>query len=308
MKRLIESLDQLPSDVSGTALSIGNFDGVHMGHKQLLRELMGHAERLQIPSLVVTFQPSPASILYPESAPPQLTWIERRAELLFHLGIDYVLALPTDRNLLDLSAETFFSQVLKEGLRCRAMVEGPNFRFGKDRQGDTQLLQHLCSRHSIAFTTVQPVHQDDEWVSSSRIRQHLLRGEIEIANRMLTEPYHLRGRVVRGAGRGTGLGFPTANLSEVSVLVPKEGVYAGRTCVDGQWYRVALNIGPNPTFGESHRKMEAHLLDTRLTLVDSDLEIELCEFLRDVRKFGSVEELREQIDHDLAKTRRVVSL
>lgn len=308
MKRLLESLDQLPNDVKATALSIGNFDGVHVGHKQLLQELMQHAKRLQIPSLVVTFQPSPASILYPETAPAPLTWIERRAELLFHLGIDYVLALPTDRALLDLSAETFFMKVLLEGLRCRAMVEGPNFRFGKDRQGDTELLQRLCTSNRIAYSTVQPVHQEEEWVSSSRIRQHLQRGEIEIANRMLTEPYHLRGRVVRGAGRGTGLGFPTANLAEVSVLVPKEGVYAGRARVDGQWYRVALNIGPNPTFGESHRKMEAHLLETRQSLVDADLEIELCAFLRDVRKFASVEELREQIDRDLAMTRQVVSL
>ncbi len=308
MKRLIVSLDEVPESISGSALSIGNFDGVHAGHRKLIERLLVIAKERSLPSVVVTFDPSPTSILYPSAAPPALTWIEQRADLLFQMGVDYVVALKTDRALLELTAERFFQEILKDRLKLKAIVEGPNFHFGKDRMGNTRLLEELCRSHGMESFVAPIATHDGEWISSSRIRKLIQEGNVEEANHLLTAPYRLRGRVGTGAGRGRQIGFPTANLVDISVLVPRLGVYAGRCSIEGSSRRVALHIGPNPTFGEAAVKIEAHLLDVDLELVSKTIEIEVLERIRDVRKFESVEQLKAQLNSDMQEVRRIVSL
>jgi riboflavin kinase/FMN adenylyltransferase len=307
MPQLLKTLDHLPAHLLRGAVAVGNFDGVHMGHARLIEQLVATAKRYSGPAVVMTFDPPPSALLFPErrlSAP--LTSIPRRAELLFALGVDAVIAYPTDTALLSLTAEEFFQSKIVDSLQARSMVEGPNFRFGRDRTGDVQHLRALCAAANIDFQVVDSNQDAQGMISSTRIRQCLLAGQIVEANRMLTQPYTLQGIVVPGAQRGSQLGFATANLSHIESMLPASGVYAGRVqWIDAhsqpQKYAVALNIGPNPTFEESNTKVEAHLIGyAGGPLYTQRLEIALLDKIRDVRKFDSIQELQTQIAQDVA--------
>ncbi len=300
MAQLIDKLGGFPDRFRGCAMAIGNFDGVHRGHVALVSELVRQARELQSPAVVMTFFPPPVYVLFPErtyTAP--LTALPRRAELLGALGVDAVLAYPTDKQLLNLSAADFFQQILIERLNIVAIVEGPNFRFGKDRQGDTRLLSQMCADAQIAATIVDAQHDTGEMISSSRIRTLLESGEIMQANRMLTEPYQIRGRVSRGEQRGRELGFPTANLEDVDSLLPKQGVYAGAVRLDGRDYAAAVNIGHNPTFGDDKAKFEIHIIGWEGALYGQTLHCSLLDHLRDTVRFHGADELRAQLQRDI---------
>lgn len=291
-------------------LAIGNFDGVHRGHRTLVAELIRLSREHGSPAMVFTFDPPPARLLRPGPWPQPLTWMERRAELLENLGIDHVLAYPTTSSLLELSAESFFRKVVIEELGARGLVEGPNFRFGKDRGGDVALLSRMCREHHLLLSIIEPERIGENWVSSSSIREAIDAGDIERANAALGEPYRIRGKVHGGAGRGRTLGFPTANLGEVPVLIPGHGVYAGRIARaswdDGRTVperlthaHAAIHIGPNPTFGEEASKVEIHVLDFAGDLYGATLEVEMVRRIRGIRKFSGLNELIEQIQADL---------
>jgi riboflavin kinase/FMN adenylyltransferase len=307
---MIRSLEQLPSNVKGSVLAIGNFDGVHLGHRVLISELLTMARRHGAPAMIFTFDPPPMRLLRPEPWPSPLTWMERRVELLTDLGIEHVIAYPTTPELLDLDAESFFRKILIEELGIRGMVEGPNFRFGRDRGGDIAMLGRLCRDHHLDFSVVEPQRIDNEWVSSSSIREAIEAGEIARANQALGAPYRLRGIVEPGVGRGRKIGFPTANLGAIPVLVPARGVYAGRV-VRAQWndgrsapetlWRspAAIHIGPNPTFGEDSDKVEIHLIGFAGDLYGAKLEVEIVRRIRSVIRFAGLDELLLQIQRDL---------
>ena len=273
----------------------------------VLREL---AASVGGPSVVFTFEPHPVRILRPEVAPPPLTWIERKAELLAELGVDVVVACPTTAELLSLTADQFFSEVVQQKLHARAMVEGPNFYFGKDREGDIVKLGGLCDQADVQLKVVEPVKFGEAdgatYVSSSRVRDALKAGDAAAAAEMLGRPYRLRGMVTHGAGRGATIGFPTANLDAIDTLTPGQGVYAARSVVNGQRYPTAVNIGPNPTFGESAIKVECHLIGYQGTLYGQPLEIDFLHQMRPIQTFGGVEQLKEQLTHDIQQCRQIV--
>ncbi len=308
---LIRSLSAFPEQARGGALAIGNFDGLHRGHRHLLSELRAMANRLGGPSIVFTFDPPPLRLLRPEPWPMPLTTMERRSQLLRSLGVDFTIAYPTDRALLALTAVEFFERILIGELGIGGLVEGPNFRFGRDRMGDVEALQALCGQHARELTIVEPQQDHDKWYSSSVIREWLEQGEVERANRALMEPYRISGIVRHGAARGRTLGYPTANLEGIPVLVPGHGVYAGRVLSLGdsntlaEAIPVALNIGPNPTFGEGATKVEAHLIGYSGDLYGQLLEIELLERVRAVQKFASKEELLERLKQDVAQVESI---
>lgn len=303
---ILRSLSDLLPRWKRGAISIGNFDGVHRGHQVLIRQLVKQARTKGGPALVFTFDPHPAEILRPQHVPPPLTWIKRRAELLGQLGVDAVLAYPTDMNLLGLKAEDFFREVVVNGFAAAAMVEGPNFFFGKDRGGNVTSLRELCQRHDIDLEIVAPqVEPDGTFVSSSLIRHALSQGRLEQANAWLTHPYRIRGRVVAGEQRGRQLGFPTANLAHIENLIPSVGVYAGRVRIDRSNYPAAINIGPNPTFAESNHKVEVHLIDFDGDLYQQRLEVDFLKRLRDIQAFDSVSHLRRQLDIDVNMAKAV---
>lgn len=283
----------------GALVSIGNFDGVHAGHAILLRRLVELARAAGRASLVLTFEPHPLTILRPGAIPPRLTTPQQKAELMARLGVDEVLAYPTSPELLSMSAQEFFHEVLVGQLAIAGLVEGPNFLFGAGRRGDVALLKTLCADSRMVCHVVDPVQVDGEWISSSSVRRALSEGNVETANRLLGRPYRLAGRVVSGARRGRTIGFPTANLAEIETVIPRDGVYGGVSTVAGVRYPVAMNIGANPTFGEAVAKVELHLVGYAGDLYGSVLEVDFLGRLRDTQSFSSLDDLKAQLERDV---------
>jgi riboflavin kinase / FMN adenylyltransferase len=307
--QLIRDLARLPEELRGGAVSIGNFDGVHRGHARIVSRLLARAGEVGGPAVAFTLDPHPAKLLRPDAAPPDLCSTERKARLLERLGVDGLVAYPTDRALLDMEAEEFFDSVVRERLAARAVVEGHDFFFGHNRGGNVELLDRLCRRTGMVLDVVEPVEADGEPISSSRIRELVRRGGVDRARAMLTEPYRIRGQVVRGAGRGAALGFPTANLTGIDTLVPGAGIYAGRAWVRGCEvpYPAAISVGSNPTFDESDLKVEPYLIGyDGPSLYGQALEIDFLARLRDIVRFDSVVELVGQMERDVDRARQIV--
>ena len=302
--QLLRSLDELPPSLRGGAVSIGNFDGVHQGHARIVERLREMATSVGGPSIVFTFDPHPVRLLRPEKAPPPLTWTDRKAELLAELGVDAVIAYPTDEALLSLSAEQFFSQIVRESLAAKGMVEGPNFFFGKDRAGNITLLTRLCAAAGMQLQIIEPLVAGGDYVSSSRIRALIAAGEVDQARSLLTHPYRIRGMVTHGAARGSKIGFPTANVDAIDTLLPAHGVYAGRAYLEDDRWPAAINIGPAPTFGEHAMKVEAHLIGFHGSLYGQPMEVDFLSRLRNIEKFESVEALKRQLARDVSAVRQ----
>ncbi len=286
-------------------MAIGNFDGVHLGHRRIIQRLLERARELSGPAIVFTFDPHPVRLLRPAECPPPLTWTERKAELLAGIGVDRVVAYPTNEALLALSASDFFQRIVVDALAARAVVEGPNFYFGHNREGDVRVLGELAAGAGMTLDVVEPVVLDGEIVSSSRVRRLIAAGDVAAAARLLAAPYRIRGMVTHGAGRGAKIGFPTANLEAIDTLLPAAGVYAGRAWIEGAPFAAAINLGANPTFGEHALKVEAHVIDCDATLYGQPLEVEFLARLRDVVKFSSQDELVAQLRKDVDAVRDV---
>jgi len=296
---------EIPPACRGGSVAIGNFDGVHRGHCAMIEELVASARAAGQSAVVVTFDPHPLVLLRPDVAPPALTTIPYRTQLLRELGVDAVVVLPTTRELLRLTPVEFFERIVLNVLHAKRLVEGPNFFFGRDRAGNITVLRGLCAAHGIVLDVIEPVMVEHQLVSSSVVRSLLTDGDMNDAVALLGHPYRLAGRVVTGAQRGRQVGFPTANLDAFATVVPGLGVYAGRCMVDGITHRAAIHIGPNPTFGESARKVEVHLLDFTGDLYDRTLEVDFLARIRDVQKFASMEQLREQLQRDITAVRGI---
>ncbi|HEY0980752.1 bifunctional riboflavin kinase/FAD synthetase [Schlesneria sp.] len=292
-----------PECYRGGIVSIGNFDGVHRGHQLMLRTLVSQARAAGVPAVVLTFDPHPIELLRPEAAPPRLTSMSYRAELLQKFGVDTVIVLPTTRQFLTLTAEEFFHSIVQTQLQACGLVEGPNFYFGRNREGNIDVLRQLCSRHQLTLEVVEPEIVNDKLVSSSVIRGLVNDGNVAEAGRLLGHLYRMEGTVVTGAQRGRTLGFPTANLAELETLAPANGVYAATTTIDGTSWAAAVNIGPNPTFGEAARKIEVHLLDYSGDLYGRRIAISFVSRLRDICKFASANDLLQQLQADVAAAR-----
>ena len=257
---------------------------------------------------MVTFDPPPHRVLHPDSGPPRppLTTLEHRAALLQKAGADHVIILRTSPALLALGPDAFFEDILNRQLGAKAVVEGFDFRFGRARAGTNDTLRALCEGHEMAFEEVPQLHFKGEPVSSSRVRTAIVGGNVALAAELLARPYRIEGRVVEGARRGRTIGFPTANIDGVATVLPGNGVYAVRSEVDGRMWSGAANVGPNPTFGEEARKVEAHLMGFAGDLYGSTIAIEFVARLRDTRPFGGVAELTAQLKRDVEDAKRIL--
>ena len=303
--RLLRSLDNLPPDLCRGAVSIGNFDGVHRGHARIIERLLAKAGEVDGPAVVFTFDPHPVRLLRPQEAPPPLTWTDRKAQLLGDLGVTAVIAYPTDEELLALSPPEFFDRIVRRRLAARAMVEGPNFFFGRARAGNVEVLGQLCQAASVSLEIVEPLVVAGQFVSSSRVREAIAGGDIDQSRLLLTRPYRIRGMVTHGAGRGAKIGFPTANISAIDTLLPGQGVYAARALVPLGTWPAAVNVGPNPTFGEAALKVEVHLIGFDGSLYGQPLEVDFLARLRNIQPFASVEDLQRQLAADVAAAERI---
>jgi riboflavin kinase/FMN adenylyltransferase len=306
----IENAEDFPAWLRGAYLTVGNFDGVHRGHQRLIDRLRARADEAGVPAMAVTFDPHPVALLRPDKAPVPLVWPEREIGLLGEAGATVVAVFRTGRWLLDLSALEFFNRVIRSQFGARGMVEGPNFAFGHDRQGNVEKLGGWCAEAGIEFEVVEPLSDHGQLISSTRIRQSLCEGMVQEASRFLGRPHRIRGVVTHGAGRGAGLGIPTINLENIDTLIPLDGVYAARAFIPSSQsqpsaWAAACNIGPNPSFGEQIRKVEAHLIGFEGDLYGRRVELDLLARLRSARAFANLDDLRGQIHSDIERARMI---
>ena len=309
MSRLLTTLDDYPDELRGAGVAIGNFDAVHVGHAALVRRLVELASARDRAAVVFTFDPPPGVILFPQRprAKP-LTTMQRRAELFGKLGAAALLAYPTDCEFLNLTARQFFDRIIVDKLAASALVEGPNFYFGRDRQGNVELLAQWCAEAGIDLCEMKLLESQGTQVSSTRVRELISQGHMREANQLLLEPYRMQGLVVTGAQRGRTIGFPTANLADIDVLLPALGVYAGRVLgVGPQPWPAAIHIGPNPTFAEDVPKVEVHLPGWSGSLYGLTITVEVLEQVRGVQKFPSIEALKSQLANDVEQCRRIAA-
>jgi riboflavin kinase/FMN adenylyltransferase len=301
----LEDFSEAPARLRGAHLAVGNFDGVHRGHSQLIARLRANADAAGVPAVALTFDPHPVALLRPDKAPVPLAWTERNVALLLEAGASEVGVFRTGPWLLGLTAREFFERVTLGQFAATGMVEGPNFAFGRDRGGDARLLADWCREAGLAFEVVEPTVIDGRLVSSSRVRAALAEGRADEAAALLGRPHRIRGAVTHGAARGAGLGFPTANLDEVDTLIPADGVYAALAYLDGRGpaHPTATHVGPNATFGEQDRKVEAHLIDFSGDLYGRTVHLDFLERLRPTRKFEGIDDLLGQIRDDVARAR-----
>jgi riboflavin kinase/FMN adenylyltransferase len=296
-------------------VAVGNFDGVHIGHAEIVNQLRSTASRLAARAVVLTFDPHPATLVRPETAPPALSTAIRRAELLLGLGIDEVQVQPLVRAMVNLSAREFFDRVLCGRMQAVGLVEGTDFHFGHGREGDVAMLAQLCDEQGLDFDVVPPVQADGAVVSSSRVRGLLAAGDISRATALLTAPYRISGTVIEGAKRGRTLGFPTANLANVATLLPAPGVYAADAIIaadDNQKFPAArhpaaVHIGANVSFDETTLSVEAHLLGFAGSLYGRCLHVDFRQRLRDTHRFASKEALVSQLEADVRQAAEACS-
>ncbi|MCB0403139.1 MAG: bifunctional riboflavin kinase/FAD synthetase [Bdellovibrionales bacterium] len=308
--QVLHSLEALSGHQGPTAVAIGNFDGVHIGHQALLSDLRKAAEQTQLKLTVLTFFPHPVEVLNPGKT---LECLSTSAEKLVQLeaaGVELVLVAPFDRQLAQLSPDSFFQQYLVQGLQARRVHVGYNFCFGRNRAGDTESLRRLCEGAKVTLHVAPAYKLAGEVVSSSRIRQAVTRGSVEQAGRLLGRPYSIAGTVMAGAGRGRKLGVPTANLAyPPGKVLPQTGVYVTRTAWQGQLFHSVTNVGVKPTFEQAGCPVviESHLLDFSGQLYGETIEVSFLSRLREERKFSSVDELKVAIEGDIRSAERYFS-
>ncbi|MBZ5578427.1 MAG: bifunctional riboflavin kinase/FAD synthetase [Acidobacteriia bacterium] len=300
--KIYRSLDEVPADFGPSALTIGNFDGVHCGHRRILKRLVALARERGWKASVLTFDPHPTRVVAPERAPKLLTTPERRSELMCGLGVEQVLILPFTRELAQLSPEEFVRQLLVERLRARAVLVGDNFHFGHRQAGNVKVLADLGRKLGFETETIPSVFWRGRLVSSSEIRQAILAGRVALAARLLQHPYGLEGEVVKGHGVGAQQTVPTLNLATPAEVIPERGVYLTRTADLDQareWNSIS-NVGYRPTFGASDAlSIETFLLDPLEDLPPHRIRVEFLCRVRDERRFENPEALKAQILRDV---------
>jgi len=303
--RVEEELAEL-SPEKDILLTIGVFDGVHLGHKYLISQLTEHARQQNLLSGVVTFRQHPQEILSPQTKLPFLTDLTRRANLLKNEGVEAIITLSFTRELAQLSARQFVS-LLKKYLRMRGIVIGPDFSLGRNREGSTSTLHALGQDMNFSVTVIPPIMVNGEVVSSTAIRKALADGDMKRVVNLTGRPFSLHGRVITGSGRGIGLGFPTANLDVNSEqALPAEGVYATWAYIDDKAYQSMTNIGKRPTFGGSERTVEVYVINYHSDLYGRELKIDIIDRLRDEKQFDTVDELKKQITEDVKQGRTIL--
>lgn len=301
--QVVHGYDHVPREVRGAVLAIGNFDGVHRGHQVLLARTREIAGPLKAPAGVLVFEPHPRTLFQPERPHFRLTSMPQRIALFKHYGMDLTVVLPFDRKLAELSAEAFIERVLVAGLGLRHAVIGYDFHFGKNRAGSPASLEAAGREMGFGVTVVDQVADAGEVVSSSAVRAELAQGDVEGAAALLGHTWRVSGEVKGGHHRGTGMGYPTANIGMAAGSALAHGIYAVRVHVDDKVHDGAAYLGTRPTFDNGDVVLETFLLDFDGNLYGKTIELEFISLIRPDRKFGSTEDLVAQMDKDVAKAR-----
>jgi riboflavin kinase/FMN adenylyltransferase len=301
----------LPPHINATVVTVGTFDGVHRGHRDVIEKLVARARALDVASVLVTFEPHPLEVVNPMAAPLLLTLHDEKLEVLAETGLDYVAVLPFTASLAAYSAEDFVELVLRRCFRLRELLIGYDHGFGRQRAGNVGVLRTLGERDGFKVDVVDPVSTAEGLsVSSTSIRRAIAGGDLIRAAEALGRPYSVSGKVVPGAQRGRTVGFPTINLGppRPRKLLPPEGVYAVRVQTPSGPFGGMMNLGPRPTFGDTATSLEVHLFDTSGDLYGQYVRIDFVARLRETRKFASAKQLTKQLTHDEREARNALTL
>lgn len=300
-------VDNAPAGWGRCVMSIGQYDGVHLGHRMLIEQTVERAKAAGLPSLVMTFDPHPREVIKPGSHPPILTPLRRKAELIEDLGVDALCVVPFTQAFSKLSPQEFVHELLVAHLHPADVLVGENFTFGHKAQGTAQTLTELGRSYGFGVETVGLLEEGEHTISSTYIRSCVDAGDMERATAALGRPHRIEGLVVRGDMRGRGLGFPTANLRPpMYSAIPADGVYAGWMWVRGKPRAAAISVGTNPTYSGAERRVEAFLLDFEGDLYGEQVQVDFIERIRGQEKFGSSEDLVEAIANDVDRTREIL--
>jgi riboflavin kinase/FMN adenylyltransferase len=287
------------------ACTLGNFDGFHLGHQALLERLLEWSRLLDLPAVVVTFDPHPAEVIHPKAVKQRLIPMPDRLRILEAMGVAATVVLKFDRTLSQVSAEDFFHRILVERVGVRHLVLGPDSHYGHDRRGDFGLSVELGASLGMTMDRVEAVRVGGVAVSSTLIRELVAEGRVAEVPEYLGRHFRVRGEVVKGRKRGAELGFPTANVDPAGTLLPRPGVYAGQLWVEGRCWAAAISVGTNPTFGNGPTTLEAHALDFTGDLYGRTVSVEFRQHLRDQQRFADQDQLIAQMKRDVAEVRRL---
>ena len=303
--KVIHHAKDLGNGSRNVCLAIGVFDGVHLGHQQIIRQTIADARQHDALAVVITFDRHPNAVVAPDRVPPQIFSRSQKLQAIAALGADALLEIHFDQEFSEQSGETFIRGLVFGAGRIKSICVGADFVFGHKRSGNVELLRRLGKEMGFQVHGMAAVALDGQPVSSTRIREMIRAGNFDAASQMLGRAYAICGKVVKGDQVGQTIGFPTANLDVAQLILPPNGVYAACTELEGKFYRVALNIGVRPTVatGRPELRVEAHLLDFSGDLYDQEIELQLLAKLRDERRFGTVDELRQQIAYDVTSVR-----
>ena len=303
---ILKTCDDLPASFNSAAVTLGNFDGVHLGHRELFRSLVRTARQLNCPSVVYTFDPHPLKFLAPDKAPLLLNTLEEKQRLIAASHVDYLVETPFTADFAKMSPEKFVTDILLEKLHIKALIVGYDYAFGKGRGGDVDFLRACGEMYGFSVEVLQPVGDDGLPYSSTRIRQMVAAGDVVGVVRLLGRQYNLEGVVVPGDQRGRELGFPTANLETEKEQLPAPGVYAVKVRHNLQEYSGVVNIGRRPTFDVEGSTIEVYLLDFTGELYGQKLRVYFVERLRDEQKFDSIDDLVTTIEMDVVRARQIL--
>jgi len=305
---VVKDINELRDRIHASCATIGNFDGVHLGHQKLIARVRDRARILKISSVVITFDPHPLRVLVDKKTPPFITLTEQKLELISKLEVDYVLCIKFTKDLAALKPEEFVQKYLVNGLKLKELIIGYDYAFGKGRRGNFELLNKLGEKFGFAVEQLSPVMVDGAIVSSTRIRDMVQAGMVWEARKLLGRFYRVQGKVITGQKRGGPLlGFPTANICLKDELFPKTGVYAVWVEVLGQIKPGVANIGYNPTFGNDYLSVEVHILDFKQNIYGQDIRVHFVQRLRSEKKFSGLHALKKQIQADIELGQKILN-
>jgi riboflavin kinase/FMN adenylyltransferase len=309
--QIIQDIETIKEPFKSAVITIGNFDGVHIGHQALFHEVIELAEAMDGTAIAMTFEPHPIRVIKQNGHPPLITLYEQKAELIEKAGIDVLICIPFTMDFAALSARTFVEEILVKRIGMKAIIVGQDYTFGNRREGNVALLKQYGDElgfEVIVAEWIQATDADNHRISSTAIRELVTEGAMEKAGKMLGRNYQIRGTVARGRDRGGKLlGIPTANINLQDELCPKAGVYAVIVNYDGQRYPGVANIGYSPTFDDHVFTVEAHILDFKKDIYGEKIMVNFVQRLRGEIKFSGIDELIEQIDRDIAKAREILA-
>ncbi len=287
-----------------TVLTLGVFDGLHLGHQRIMQHVVERAKAADAHATAITFDPHPRAVLHPETAPPLLQTLDQRLANFELLGIEQAIVVKFDREFASQPAEDFLSNIIRDRLHAKEVYLGKGFAFGKDRGGNIELLRAMSTKLDFVADEVDEVQIRGQRISSSAIRKLLLDGRVNLARRMLGRPYGVEGVIIRGNRRGHTIGFPTANLKPHNRVIPRYGVYATASLIDGLWRKSITNIGVRPTFeSDADPSIESYIFDFDGDLYGDVRRVRFLHRIRDERKFNGVDELKAQIEKDTRRAR-----